>query len=177
MPRNKSGWCVLFFFLSATVFALLLLTLLGASSPLLTGEEALYPSFIRVPPTHLSTQNKDEQNDGVKDFSLEQSSTPASDSVKLQPQSQPQPQPQNQPKPNDFVDLSRPHYHFTTPQNWINDPNGPFYNPKTKTYHLFAQHNPYGPFWDHMTVGFFILRIRIRNPCAKMSLSSFSIYR
>ncbi|MBC7651534.1 MAG: glycoside hydrolase family 32 protein, partial [Deinococcales bacterium] len=38
---------------------------------------------------------------------------------------------------------------FTTPQNWINDPNGlVYYN---GMYHLFFQSNPFANVWGHMT--------------------------
>lgn len=37
-------------------------------------------------------------------------------------------------------DLLRPIYHFTGPESWINDPNGPIYY--QGRYHLFHQYNP-----------------------------------
>lgn len=43
----------------------------------------------------------------------------------------------------------RPVFHFTPPQNWINDPNGMVWH-KGK-YHLFYQYNPFGNQWGHMT--------------------------
>lgn len=43
----------------------------------------------------------------------------------------------------------RPLYHFTTDSNWINDPNGLVY--ANGLFHLFAQYNPLGDKWGHMS--------------------------
>ena len=39
------------------------------------------------------------------------------------------------------VDPYLPAFHFTpSPQNWMNDPNGPFYDPFYDKYHFFFQY-------------------------------------
>ncbi|KAL0905497.1 hypothetical protein M5K25_023921 [Dendrobium thyrsiflorum] len=43
---------------------------------------------------------------------------------------------------------NRTGYHFQSPKNWINDPNGPMYY--NGIYHLFYQFNPLAPVWGNI---------------------------
>jgi sucrose-6-phosphate hydrolase SacC (GH32 family) len=45
----------------------------------------------------------------------------------------------------------QPQLHFSSPPNWINDPNGPIL--LNGQYHLFFQFNPFGDQWGHMSWG------------------------
>jgi fructan beta-fructosidase len=45
----------------------------------------------------------------------------------------------------------QPKIHFSSPPNWINDPNGPIY--LNGQYQLFFQTNPFGDQWGHMSWG------------------------
>ena len=41
-------------------------------------------------------------------------------------------------------------YHHTPEANWMNDPNGMFYDEASQLWHLYYQHNPFGTTWGPM---------------------------
>ncbi|HEY0827151.1 MAG TPA: GH32 C-terminal domain-containing protein [Bacilli bacterium] len=48
-------------------------------------------------------------------------------------------------------DRHRPQYHFIAPGHWMNEPHAPLYF--NGQYHLFFQHNPQGPYFNHIHWG------------------------
>jgi len=54
-------------------------------------------------------------------------------------------------KPPTYGEKYRPRYHFTSPKNWINDPNGLIFF--GGVYQMYYQYNPYSSDWGHMSWG------------------------
>jgi len=54
-------------------------------------------------------------------------------------------------KPTIYNELYRPGYHFSPPENWMNDPNGLVY--ANGQYHLYFQYNPYSIRDEHLSWG------------------------
>lgn len=48
---------------------------------------------------------------------------------------------------------SKPSFHLTAPNGWMNDPCGLGYDPATGLYHIFFQWNPHGNDWGNMSWG------------------------
>lgn len=57
-------------------------------------------------------------------------------------------------EPVRFEDDYRPEFHAIPPRHWMNEPHGPLYY--NGSYHLFYQHNPKGPYWEHMHWGHWV---------------------
>lgn len=48
-------------------------------------------------------------------------------------------------------DIHRPIFHIGAPEHWMNEPHAAFYY--KGFYHIFYQHNPFGPFWHQIHWG------------------------
>lgn len=53
-----------------------------------------------------------------------------------------------------FDDEFRPNYHAIAPAHWMNEPHAPLYY--SGKYHLFYQHNPFGPYWGQIHWGHWV---------------------
>lgn len=56
----------------------------------------------------------------------------------------------NQPAHHSTDEPFRSVYHHSPAQNWMNDPNGMFYDEAAQIWHLYYQHNPFGTTWGPM---------------------------
>lgn len=56
----------------------------------------------------------------------------------------------NQPAHHPTDEPFRSVYHHSPAQNWMNDPNGMFYDDVAQRWHLYYQHNPFGTTWGPM---------------------------
>jgi len=66
-------------------------------------------------------------------------------------------------------DRYRPQFHAIPPGFWMNEPHAPlYYNGK---YHLFYQHNPFGPFWHQIHWGHWVSDDMIRWEHVKEAIS------
>lgn len=52
-----------------------------------------------------------------------------------------------------YSEQYRNQIHYSPDKNWMNDPNGLFYDDKTGIYHLYYQYNPEGNEWGNMSWG------------------------
>ncbi|WP_282017664.1 GH32 C-terminal domain-containing protein [Salegentibacter mishustinae] len=63
----------------------------------------------------------------------------------------------------------KPAYHATAPAHWMNEPHAPlYYNGK---YHLFYQHNPFGPYWGQIHWGHWVSDDMVNWRHAKIALA------